>query len=246
MHAWVYSRVAQSSAVLGGSALAAGLVLTPKRSVSAEAPPVEVQEAIEPKRKPIYDPPPPQTTSPYQPPSPDAPKKYTPTDTLATYIRSARLQTHKAALQAEDAVNDFMNKTMAVEHDISSTIASLAPGRETGEKLLPGSIYVLVAAMAGSIVTRRSNILFRVVVPPAAGIGAMYVVLPHTRQNVGNLIWEWEKKWPQLANTHMQAQERTEKFVQTGIAHTKMSVGMVEDYVRGGREAAQDWLRKGK
>ncbi len=59
-----------------------------------------------------------------------------------------------------------MDKAFALEQSFTSTVASLAPpARESGERLMPGLIYVLVAAMAGSIVTRNRNILLRSSVP---------------------------------------------------------------------------------
>lgn len=134
---------------------------------------------------------------------------------------------------------------LRLEHDAATTIANLAPGRETGERLLPNGLYVLVAAMAGSILTRRRNILLRATLPAAIGVGAAYLVLPHTTQNVGNLIWSWEEKYPVVRDTHIQVQDRVTRFVQTSIAHSKMGLAMAQEKVSEARKSVDDWTRKG-
>ena len=99
-------------------------------------------------------------------------RRPTPTDRLAAQIRRGRLFLYNQACTAEDAINSGMSRAFDLEHSFTSTVASLAPGRETNEKLMPGLIYVLVAGMAGSIVSRNRNILLRTSVPLALGIGA--------------------------------------------------------------------------
>ena len=139
-----------------------------------------------------------------------------------------------------------MTRLLKLEHSFTSTIASLAPPRETNERLLPNGLYVLVAAMAGSILVRNRNILLRATVPPAVGLGAAYTVLPFTMRNVGNLVWSYEERFPAVADTHMKVRERLSRFVETGKAHTEMSLAMAEDKVGGVRSAVEDWIKKGR
>jgi MICOS complex subunit MIC26 len=139
-----------------------------------------------------------------------------------------------------------MTRLLRLEHSFTSTIASLAPPKETNERLMPNSLYVLVAAMAGSIVVRNRSILLRATFPPLVGITAAYAVLPHTMHNVGDLVWSYEKRFPVLADTHIRVKERVGRFVETGIAHTHMSYDMAENAVGDARKSVEDWVRKGK
>jgi organizing structure protein 2 len=179
----------------------------------------------------------PSTSTPYRP---------TPTDRLAVQIGHARMALYKQATRAEDGVNNALTETLRLEHSFTSTIRSLAPSRETGEKVFPGALYVLVASMAGSIISRNRNILLRASVPAAIGLTTAYAVLPVTMRNVGDLVWSYEEKYPVLADQHLRIKERVTHIWETGKAHTAMSVGMVQDKVAGTRENMEDWVKKGR
>jgi MICOS complex subunit MIC26 len=174
------------------------------------------------------------------------PRRPSPTDRLAAEIKRARLFLHDCAVTTEDAVNDGMDRVMSAEHTFTSTIASLAPPKESNEKLLPGTVYVLVAAMAGSIVSRNRTILVRFVTPIITGVTAAHYVIPRTTQNVGNLVWEFEKKYPVIADNHLRAQERVKRFVETGKAHSQMGLAMAEEKVAGVRQSVEEWVKKGR
>ncbi|KAI6921384.1 hypothetical protein KC355_g17170, partial [Hortaea werneckii] len=169
-----------------------------------------------------------------------------PTDRLASQIREARLAVHGYAMKAEDTVNQGMNRFMSAEHDFTSTIASLAPPKESNEKLLPGGIYVLVAAMAGSIISRNRNILLRLATPIVTGVTTAHYVVPRTTQNVGNLVWSYEEKYPVVRDNHLRITEGVRHFVETGKAHSQMGLAMAEERVQGVREAVEDWVKKGR
>lgn len=170
----------------------------------------------------------------------------TPTDRLAAQIRRARLFVYAQACTAEDAVNGAMARAFALEQSFTSTIASLAPARESGEKLMPGTIYVLVAGMAGSIVARNRNVLLRGAAPLALGLGAAWTVLPVTMGNVSGLVWEYEKRFPAVADAHLRTREGVERGIYLARAHTQLAQQKVHDGVREAREAMEGWVRKGK
>jgi MICOS complex subunit MIC26 len=111
---------------------------------------------------------------------------------------------------------------------------------------MPGSLYVLVTAMGSSILVRNRNILLRATFPLAVGVAAGWYIIPITMRNVGDLAWTYEKKFPVVADTHLRVRERVTKFVETGIAHSKMGVGILEDKVGETREKVEDWVKKGK
>lgn len=111
---------------------------------------------------------------------------------------------------------------------------------------MPGSLYVLVAAMTGSIVSRNRNIVLRGLVPTVVGIGAGWVVLPHTMRNVGDLVWKYEQRFPAVADGHLRAREGIEKAWRMAKVHTKQVGNVVDEKVGGVRDAAEGWVRKGK
>lgn len=173
-------------------------------------------------------------------------KSPTPTDRLAGQIRNSRLFLHNYAAKAEDAVNGGMDRFMSAEHSFTSTVASLAPPKESNEKLLAGGIYVLVAAMAGSIISRNRNILIRFATPIVTGVTAAHYTVPRTTENVGNLIWSYEEKYPAIRDNHLRIKDGVKHFIETGKAHSQMGLAMAEDKVSGVRESVEDWVKKGR
>lgn len=175
-----------------------------------------------------------------------AEKEATYENQLATYIKSARLFTHAHVALAERKFNEGAQRFFDIENNVTSTIANLAPAPETGEKVMPGVLYVVVAGMAGSIMTRNRNILLRATVPVALFVGASNYLLPYTTRNVEGLVWSWEKRFPVVADGHLRARQ----FVETGVEHSKMGVLMarekVDEGVRKSRETLESWVQKGR
>ncbi|KAF3769033.1 hypothetical protein M406DRAFT_355130 [Cryphonectria parasitica EP155] len=170
----------------------------------------------------------------------------TPTDRLAAQIRDARLFLYRQACDAEDAVNRAMDRAFHLEKSFTDTVAGLAPPAESGEKLMPGLVYVLVAAMAGSIVTRRSNILLRAAVPVAFGVGMGWTALPVTMGNVSELAWRYEQRFPAVAQGHIKTREALESGVSFAKVHRQVVSDAVGEKVKGARETVEDWVKKGK
>jgi len=139
-----------------------------------------------------------------------------------------------------------MDSALHLEDSFTSTVASLAPSPQSGEKLMPGTLYVLVAAMTGSIVSRNRNIILRGAIPLAVGIGAGWVVLPVTMRNVSDLLWKYEQRFPAVADGHIRTREGIEKAWRMARIHTQQAVDIVDDKVSGGRAVVEDWVKKGK
>jgi organizing structure protein 2 len=153
---------------------------------------------------------------------------------------------HAHVVAAETKVNSIMDSFLHLENSFTSTVASLAPAPQSGEKLMPGSIYVLVAAMTGSIISRNRNILLRGFVPLAVGIGAGWVVLPVTMRNVSELLWKYEEKFPAIAEGHIRTRNGIEKAWYMARLHSEQAVRIVDEKVGEGRDAVEGWVRKGK
>lgn len=139
-----------------------------------------------------------------------------------------------------------MTSALNLENSFTSTIANLAPSPQSGERLMPGSIYVLVAAMTGSIVARNRNILFRASLPVAVGVGAGWIVLPVTMRNVSELLWTYEKKFPAVAELHLRTRSSLSKAWEVTKSQTKEVAHKVDEKVGESREAVEGWVRKGK
>ncbi|KAE9961896.1 hypothetical protein BLS_001180 [Venturia inaequalis] len=224
------------------TALAAGLAFrtTPAHAEASE----ESPESIASKKS-IYDDSysSPSDTTPF---TPEPTRGRTPTDRLAEQVANSRLFLHKYAASTEDATNNLLTKAFNLEHSFTSTIVGLAPPKTSGERVMPGGLYVLVAAMGSSILVRNRNILLRSTFPLAVGVAAGWYVIPVTMGNIGDLAWRYEKKFPVVADTHLRVKESVSTFIQTGIAHSKMSVGMLEDKIGEVRGKTEDWVKKGK
>ncbi|KAF2730257.1 hypothetical protein EJ04DRAFT_515387 [Polyplosphaeria fusca] len=233
--------VAPALAAVVGSAM---LVCTPRDLYAEE----RVPEDSLSNRKPIYEDAPPSPTPVAAPATPEPTGSYrpTPTDRLAVQLGHVRMALYKQAARGEDAINSALTETLRLEHSFTSTIRSLAPPKESGEKVLPGALYVLVASMAGSIMTRNRNVLLRASVPVVIGLGTAYAVLPLTMTNVGDLAWTYEKRFPALADAHVRSKERVQRFLETGKAHSAMTVVMLQDKVGETRSKMEDWVKKGK
>ncbi|KAJ4984500.1 hypothetical protein SVAN01_09975 [Stagonosporopsis vannaccii] len=235
------------------AALTTGAVFAP-RTAHAEEQPADALTDPPQDRKPIYDDLPLDTTAPtapaLTPPSqaraPEAAYRPTPTDRLAQHIGAARMALYRQAVRGEQAVDSALTSTLRLEHSFTSTVRSLAPPKESGEKLFPGALYVLVASMAGSIVTRNRNVVLRAAVPAAVGLTAAYAVLPITMNNVGTLVWSYEEKYPVIADAHLRTKARITHFIETGKAHAGMTVGMVQEKVHDVRDGMEGWVKKGR
>lgn len=211
------------------------------------------------QRKPIYDDveipssnpapttPLPAIIAPSQPIEEEIkPKSPTPTDRLAVHVGKARLALYEYAVTAENKVNQTMDKAFNLEQSFTSTIASLAPPRESGEQLMPGTIYVLVAAMAGSIITRNRSIVLRASLPLALGVGTGWAVLPITMRNISDLTWKYEQRFPVVAESHIRLRESLSKGVSFAKVHTELGARYVDHKVTDARETVEGWVQKGK
>lgn len=184
------------------------------------------------------------TSTPSSPPDPAGFPTYT--DELSRHIRTMRLHLHGYSARAEGSLNKLMSRAFSLEHDFTSTVASLAPPRSANEPLIPGFIYISVATLAGSIVTRSRGIVLRAFVPGAFGLATAYAVLPVTMANVEELVGRYEERYPNVRETHLQVRERAERFWETGKAHAGMTLQMGEGKLEEAREKVREWVRKGK
>jgi MICOS complex subunit MIC26 len=139
-----------------------------------------------------------------------------------------------------------MSYVLDKETSFTNTIASLAPARETGEQLLPGAIYVLVATMTGSIITRNRGLFLRTTFPLAVGITAGWMLIPVTMRNITDLSWEYEKKVPLISNTHAEISGFTKEAWRQTKVHAKLVADWADERAAAGREKVESWVQDGK
>lgn len=161
-------------------------------------------------------------------------------------MRRARLFFYDQSLATESAINDFMSRILHAETSFTTTIANLAPPKESGEHLLPGLVYVLVAAMAGSIISRNRNILIRGTFPVAVGVAAGWYLLPVTMRNVGDLAWEYEKRVPGVAEGHAMVGGFAREAWRQTVVNGAVAKEWAERKVGEGREGVEGWVKKGR
>jgi organizing structure protein 2 len=139
-----------------------------------------------------------------------------------------------------------MTWALRKETSLANTVSSLAPAPETGEQLLPGAIYVLVATMAGSIVSRNRNTLIRATFPLAVGITAGWILIPVTMQNIADLSWEYEKRAPVIAEKHAQIGRLARDAWHQAKIHTQAVTKWADETAGQSREKVEGWVRNGK
>lgn len=102
------------------------------------------------------------------------------------------------------------------------------------EKLTPGIIYVLIAGLTGSVLTRTRSFPVRFLAPPVFALAALPYFLPKTASNLRNYVSEIEDKAaPDFAAKH-------DQFNQNLAMHWHMAV----DRLRGVSHEAASWSSK--
>ncbi|KAK6351344.1 hypothetical protein TWF718_004508 [Orbilia javanica] len=215
---------------------------------------VYAEEPSQSTKKSIYDdlpPSPPSSSAPSLPstsPSEASDKEPRPTPTvrLASQIGTARLFVHSEFTKAQRFLDSYFDKYLHIEHNVTTTVASLAPSHRSKETILPGAIFIAVTTMAGSVLARRRMLPIRFLTPVITGTAASWYFLPETTRNVADLAWKWEQKVPQVAETHLKVRGGIEegwKSTKEGYDH---AIGAVEDTTSKARRTIEGWVRNSK
>lgn len=102
------------------------------------------------------------------------------------------------------------------------------------EPLTPGIIYVLIAGLTGSVITRNRSFPLRWLAPPLFTVAAAPYFLPKTSHNIRAYLSDLEDKhFPELA-------ARQDRFLSTASSHMEMTL----DRLRGAEEGARVWGAK--
>jgi organizing structure protein 2 len=116
-----------------------------------------------------------------------------------------------------------VSQWIGVEHAVESRVKSLAAPEEP---LTPGILYVGVATLTGSIISRNRLLATRLFLPPLFFILSLNQFLPKTSHNLSLYISELEERYtPSLKEKHDIAN-----------AHARMTWERAKEATRDGRE----------
>ncbi|CAO3687624.1 unnamed protein product [Umbelopsis vinacea] len=103
-----------------------------------------------------------------------------------------------------EQLQQVQSKLQKIEQNVKKTIDdTIAPG----EHVMPNALYVGVAALAGTIVARRRNVILRFATSTAFAVGTSYYLMPNTTRNIGEHLERLERKYPPLYDAHQQINE---------------------------------------
>lgn len=148
---------------------------------------------------------------------------------LQSKFESLRNIINNTFTSTETKIDELTTSYHKKEQHFSTTIANL---HNRDEDLLPGSIYILIAALTGSIITRRSNILFRGIVPLTLGTIAFKFALPKTFNNSTSFLHSIEnEKLPELTKSQDQFVKDLENLVNKSEAGVQDGVKKFDNNV---------------
>lgn len=145
----------------------------------------------------------------------------------------------------QDIIAEKMDRYFEIEHSITDTIASLAPAKDSPEKIVPGLLYVGVAGMAGALLMRRRNFILRGLTPLVFATGAAWAFIPETTRNTGDLLWRFEQKVPAVAESHLAVRKGIEDGLEWVEKEAENAKKSVDEGVHKGKKAVEDLVRKG-
>lgn len=128
------------------------------------------------------------------------------------YMKEARLFLYKQLVLVE---NELSTTKTAVQSEMAG--AKKMYDEVVEELVLPSLIYILTGTLSGSILVRNRGLPTRFFVPLIFGITAFGVTMPKTFSNTASILTEYEKKWPELYETHKQLKVSVEDFYKESV-----------------------------
>ena len=125
------------------------------------------------------------------------------TSSSETFFKTAREFSAARISDLSNWVNKNYTKFNDTERFVTSTVSELHYKKED---LLPNGIYVIVAALAGTIAARPRGVFAKVTFPVITGLAAFKYFLPVTFDNTREFTWKLEQKnVPQVAKQQAEA-----------------------------------------
>ncbi|WVQ80733.1 hypothetical protein IAT38_002838 [Cryptococcus sp. DSM 104549] len=147
---------------------------------------------------------------------------------LVPYISQSREAVSGVLGDARSYVQTGVSKWITFERKVEREVKSVLP---PDEQLNPGLIYVLIAGLSGSVLTRTRSLPIRFLAPPLFTLLAFPYFLPKTSHNIRSYLSAVEdKNFPEFAAKH-------DHIVGTGVAHW----GQLWSRVGEAGEDAREW-----
>ncbi|KAJ2916378.1 hypothetical protein MD484_g4026, partial [Candolleomyces efflorescens] len=144
------------------------------------------------------------------------------TSPLEQQIGAARRQVQGAYSDAHAYLQGWISKWIGIEHAVEHRVKSII---SPNESLTPGLLYVGVATLTGSILSRNRFILTRFILPPLFLVVSANQFLPQTTHNLSEYFGSLEDTYfPTLAQKH-----------EIGKAHSAMGWEMLKESTRNAR-----------
>ncbi|WWC70089.1 uncharacterized protein I206_104036 [Kwoniella pini CBS 10737] len=152
---------------------------------------------------------------------------------LVPYISQGREAVTGVLSEARGYLQSGVGSWIGFERSVEKEVKSILP---SDESLNPGLIYILVAGLSGSVITRTRSLPIRFLTPPLFTLAAFPYFLPKTSNNIRKYLSDLEdKKFPEFSKKH-------DRFISTGLAHTQMTIDRIKDYGLDVKEYTQKGL----
>ncbi|KAG9295030.1 hypothetical protein G9A89_017824 [Geosiphon pyriformis] len=134
----------------------------------------------------------------YDDPKPDIVLVETPTR-LERTIREMRIHATNRIKKIQDQFQEGTDRWISFEQKAESNIKEVI---SPNERLMPETLYIAVAALAGTVLSGNRGIIMRIASPIGFTIAASYYFLPRTSRNIAIKLAEYEQKSPKLMRIH--------------------------------------------
>ncbi|GME84539.1 unnamed protein product [Ambrosiozyma monospora] len=141
------------------------------------------------------------------------------------------------------ATAEYDNLKSAVNNEIS-TVTNKTSELIT-EPVLPSTIYILTAALTGSILSNRRNIAVRFLAPTVFGIASFKYFMPHSFSNVGNWLYQLEGEYvPEVQKFQDDTTKSTNDLIAAAEQFQKETNDSLVSSVKETRQYIMDWVSK--
>ncbi|KAL0095369.1 apolipo protein O-domain-containing protein [Phycomyces blakesleeanus] len=117
---------------------------------------------------------------------------------LEEHVAYAQKYANNTIEEGKGHVDSLHQKLKNFENDVKATVRETV----TDEDVLPNALYVGVAALAGTIIARKHNVVVRFLTSSALAYGAAVYLLPKTTHNIGVQAERLEQRYPELQSVH--------------------------------------------
>ncbi|KAG5519520.1 hypothetical protein PMAC_001674 [Pneumocystis sp. 'macacae'] len=107
---------------------------------------------------------------------------------LQLRIEKSRKWLEKTVKSISAKIEEAVDKWIGIENRIERVAEEIAPSKE---EILSGGMYVMVAGMAGLILTRKRAFPIRFATPVITSFAASTYFFPQTHKNIRNMVWRY-------------------------------------------------------